>query len=142
MTSTKPTIRRILLVAGVVLAALTAGSGVYAATRPPTFELTVASGQTAFGAGQMGGYRVDVKRIRGFKSPIRLRAAKLPEGAVALWQLPDGRQLPLSKGAAVLAGRHTRAFLIVTATTQTTWVRPSRPSSPRAARSPGARRSR
>jgi hypothetical protein len=124
------TTRRIALIAGVLLALLGTGAGVYAASLGPSFTLKVTNGRTAFAAGQLGGYRVDVDRIRGHEGPVTLRVRNLPRGAKHFWVLSDDRALPrarfvragarrVSEQAVVLDPKHERAFLVVQASEDT-----------------------
>ena len=127
MTLLKRPSRRTAVVAGLILALLGLGGGVYAATLGPSYELTVTDGRTAFAPGQAGGYRVDVDRIRGHGDQVTLRVRGLPRGAQHRWVLSDGRALPkrrfgigggrwkTSREAVSLDPRHTRAFLVVSA---------------------------
>ena len=132
MTLTKLITRRTLLLVAAVVALLGTGAGVYAATLGPSFKLKVTNGRTAFTAGQLGGYRVDVDRIRGHRGPVTLRARNLPRGAKHYWVLSDARAMPKavfvkaakagqvsSDQAVVLDARHKRAFLVIGATSDT-----------------------
>jgi hypothetical protein len=97
-----------------VLVLLAAGAfAVYAATSRPDFKLTTTPSGRTIDQGQAAIYTMKVKRIHRFKGSVKLGVTKLPATTRAIWRLPSGKVLRVTRGVVTLSKKQKTAVLTI-----------------------------